>query len=170
MGLEIERKFLPADDSWKRSAEGRTLYRQSYVPTENGVTFRIRRAGEKGFLTLKGLSRGTVRDECEYPIPAADADDMLEKFCLRPLVEKYRYRVFFEGWLWEIDEFLGENEGLVLAEIELDSPDSLFPHPPWLGREVTGIPSYYNSYLQAHPFRSWNREDDGAEKPQREEG
>ncbi|HBR02176.1 MAG TPA: adenylate cyclase [Ruminiclostridium sp.] len=153
MALEIERKFLIKDDGYKKNSS-KILYRQGYLESGGACVVRVRIAGEKAFLTVKGTSKGAVRQEFEYPIPFSDGQEML-KLCEKPLIEKIRYTVFHGGMTWEIDEFLGENEGLVLAEIELLSPDQAFPKPGWLGEEVTGDPRYYNSNLIHEPFKSW---------------
>lgn len=154
MGMEIERKFLIADDSWRHGAEG-IPYSQGYLARGAGRTVRIRTAGEKAFLTIKGPVEGISRAEFEYPIPAEDARQLFP-LCEGPLVEKIRYKVFFGNHFWEIDEFLGENEGLTIAEVELSHPDEPVIPPAWLGREVTGDPRYYNSNLSVHPFREWD--------------
>ncbi|HEB51112.1 MAG TPA: CYTH domain-containing protein [Desulfobulbus sp.] len=156
MAIEIERKFLLRNDSWRQSARGR-LYRQGYIMSGSGVTVRVRTVEEKGFLTIKGKSRGAARAEYEYPIPLTDAREMLETLCTGPLIEKMRYLVEYEGFTWEIDEFAGENQGLIVAEIELSSEVQEFPRPPWLGREVTGDGRYFNASLARNPYRRWPR-------------
>lgn len=155
MGIEIERKFLVIGDSWREGARG-LFYRQGYLSTEKERTIRVRIAGSQGFLTIKGESAGAVRAEYEYEIPVADAREMLENLCSRPLIEKTRYSVGFAGMRWEIDEFAGENEGLIVAEIELADERAHIDLPPWTGREVTGDPRYYNSSLARTPYRSWS--------------
>lgn len=154
MGLEIERKFLVVGDEWRSLAAG-VEYRQGYLSTDKERTVRVRTVGEQGFLTIKGISRGAVRSEFEYEIPKSDADQLLDELCLRPIIHKKRHRIPYAGHLWEVDEFLDDNDGLVLAEIELDHPDEAFEVPPWIGDEVTGDPRYYNANLVAHPYRSW---------------
>lgn len=154
MGIEIERKFLLSSDAWRTGAHG-TLYRQGYLAVEKNRTVRVRRVGTKGFITVKGISTGASRAEYEYEIPATDADAMLDSLCLRPLIEKTRYCVTHRGFTWEIDEFHGENEGLVLAEIELASEDQPFDLPSWAGKEVTEDARYYNSRLVNRPFSQW---------------
>ena len=156
MGFEIERKFLLCSDVWRKGAHG-TLYRQGYLNTDKARTVRVRRAGEEGFITIKGLSKGAARAEFEYAIPVAEADVMLNTLCLHPLIEKTRYRVEYRGFIWEIDQFHGENEGLILAEIELESEAQPFELPEWAGQEVTGDAKYFNSYLIKNPFRRWSR-------------
>lgn len=157
MSVETERKFLLANDGWKAFAVKRTLFRQGYIPCADPArTVRVRLAGERAFLTLKAPHGDSFsRLEFEYGIPVADAEKMLEKMCAHPLVEKYRSLVPAGAFTWEIDEFTGENAGLVLAEIELPSENAAFQRPGWLGREVTGDLRYYNSYLGREPFSRW---------------
>ena len=154
MAIEIERKFLVRDHSWKEGVTGK-LYRQGYLSREKGRTVRVRRVGEKAFLTVKGAGDGLSRPEYEYEIPVADGQELLDTLCEQPLIEKIRYLVHHAGMIWEVDEFLGENSGLVVAEIELSSPEQSFEKPPWLGIEVTGDPRYYNSCLSSTPFCKW---------------
>jgi adenylate cyclase len=155
MAQEIERKFLVNDESWRAGAAG-TLYRQGYLSTDPERTVRVRLEGSRGVLTIKGPTRGLVRAEFEYPIPAAEAAALLDSLCLRPLIEKTRYRIDFAGHTWEIDEFAGDNAGLVLAEVELASAGEAVELPPWAGKEVSDDPRYYNANLVHHPFRSWS--------------
>ena len=154
MAQEIERKFLVIGDRWRQLATG-TEYRQGYLQRKNERTVRIRVAGDRGFLTIKGATEGVTRLEYEYPIPKTDALEMLSKLCDHPLIEKNRYRITHEGFTWEVDEFLGENQGLVIAEIELRSPTETFPKPDWIGAEVSGLPRYYNASLVGYPYSQW---------------
>lgn len=154
MAQEIERKFLVTDLSWRDQAEGK-LYRQGYIPTQNRSTVRVRVVGDRGYLTLKGVSTGITRLEFEYEIPLADAEHMLATLCVPPLIEKWRYRLTVGDHLWEIDEFLGDNAGLVMAEIELASESESFVLPSWVGQEVSDEPRYYNSNLAKTPYCSW---------------
>ena len=154
MNLEIERKFLLRNDAWRQGATG-TLYRQGYLCTDPERTVRIRIGGDTAILAIKGAGDGLARPEFEYPIPPAEAATLLDTLCLQPLVEKLRYLVPFAGLTWEIDEFLGANAGLLLAEVELERADQPVPLPPWIGREVTGDPRYYNAWLARHPFSTW---------------
>lgn len=108
-------------------------------------------------MTIKSSTDGLFRNEWEYPIPFADAEDMLDRLCLRPLIEKTRYRIPYEGMVWEVDEFFGENAGLVVAEIELASVDQVFARPGWVGEEVTTDPRYYNTNLMLNPYRTWKQ-------------
>jgi CYTH domain-containing protein len=154
VGQEIERKFLVKGEPWLAAGEG-VPYRQGYLCLAPERTVRVRLAGEKGFLTVKGLERGGVRSEYEYPIPADEALSLLEELCERPLIEKVRYRLSVGGRVWELDVFAGENEGLVLAEVELSRPDETVALPDWAGREVTGDPRYFNASLVRQPFAAW---------------
>ena len=154
MPIEIERKFLVIGDAWRSLATSKR-YQQGYIYTENAVTVRVRLIEDQGYLTLKGKRRGASRTEFEYPIPAEDARIMLETLCDRPLIEKTRYRIELDGDVWEIDEFFGENQGLILAEIELSSEEQTIHLPEWIGQEVTEEKKYYNSYLARHPYQDW---------------
>lgn len=154
MPVEIERKFLVSGNTWKQSAEG-ILFRQGYLSTDKQRTVRVRIAGTQGFMTVKGLTVGISRAEFEYPIPIEDARTMLDSLCLAPLIEKWRYTVIDHGVQWEIDEFLGENAGLVIAEVELERDDQQVALPGWVGQEVSGDPRYFNANLIAHPYRTW---------------
>jgi CYTH domain-containing protein len=154
MGTEIERKFLVTGDSWK-SADS-TYYCQGYLNRDRERTVRVRIAGEKGILTIKGISTGASRQEFEYEVPLVDAKEMLE-LCEKPPIEKYRRVVQHAGMAWEVDEFLGDNEGLIVAEIELESETQSFEMPDWIGEEVTSDPRYFNSRLSINPFCNWDR-------------
>jgi adenylate cyclase len=154
MGQEIERKFLIKNLEWKSNAEG-TLYRQGYLSSAKERTVRVRIAGEKAFLTIKGVTVGVSRSEFEYEIPARDAEHMLDDLCERPIIEKRRYKLEHEGFTWEVDEFLGENTGLLVAEVELSSEDQKPTLPSWVGAEVSNDPRYYNSSLIKRPYSTW---------------
>jgi adenylate cyclase len=154
MSVEIERKFLVKGDAWKSLGQG-VMLRQGYLSSTPERVVRVRIEGDTGTLTIKGKSVGATRGEWEYPIPLADAQALLDSLCERPMIEKLRYRILFEGWTWEVDEFLGENAGLVVAEIELDSEDSVFIKPEWIGEEVTQDARYYNSNLLKLPYSKW---------------
>lgn len=153
MGLEIERKFLVRDDSWRTNNGAH--FRQGYLNSSLERVVRVRVIGEKGYLTIKGSNTGAVRPEFEYEIPVSDANDMLDKLCEKPLIEKIRHVVEYCGTVWEIDAFSGENEGLIVAEVELQSEEAQFEAPIWLGDEVTGDPRYYNSNLVKRPYKDW---------------
>jgi len=152
MGVEIERKFLVTGDGW-RTPNG-VRYSQGYLNRDKHRTVRVRVAGEAAFLTIKGVSNGPSRAEFEYAIPTADAAQLLT-LCDGPLIDKIRHITRFGGLDWEVDEFLGANQGLVVAEVELDSPDQAFARPDWLGIEVTDDPRYFNSSLAVQPFQAW---------------
>ena len=154
MGVEIERKFLVVGDAWRTLGES-TLLRQGYLSVDATRTVRVRIDGEHAFLTIKGKSVGASRGEWEYPIPVLDAAELLDGLCQQPLVEKVRHRIASGPHTWEVDEFLGANAGLVVAEIELGSEDETFEKPDWLGREVTGDTRYFNSQLISHPYSQW---------------
>jgi CYTH domain-containing protein len=155
MGREIERKFLVTSDAWRGGAG--TSIRQGYLSLDPERTVRIRTAGDKAWITIKGLSKGAARDEFEYAIPLKDADAMLDRLRVGPVLEKTRTRVPFAGRVWEVDEFRGENAGLVVAELELDAEDATVALPPWVGREVTQDPRYYNSNLTMNPWSRWGK-------------
>ena len=158
MGKEIERKFLIAPEvdpaAWKAGPPG-TLMRQGYLSTVPDRTVRVRTAGERAMLTIKGKTEGATRREYEYEIPRADANEMLDELCERPLIEKTRRVRNVGGHDWEIDEFHGDNEGLLLAEIELTDEQESFVRPTWIGEEVTTDPRYYNAQLVHRPFSRW---------------
>jgi adenylate cyclase len=154
MGIEIERKFLIKDDSWRALAKG-TQYRQGYLNSAKERTVRVRTINDKGFLTIKGITTGATRAEYEYEIPHAETVAMLDELCEKPLIEKNRYKIEFEGLIWEVDEFFGENQGLIVAEVELESEDQQFEKPEWTGEEVTGDPKYFNSNLIQNPYLKW---------------
>lgn len=155
MAKEIERKFLLKSDAWRSLAEGR-YYCQGYIPTQGKQTVRARIIGDQGYLTLKGPAQGLSRSEFEYKIPLADAQAILTELCQSPRIEKHRYRIPVGDVVWEVDEFVGENQGLVLAEVELTHPEQVVVLPDWIGEEVTGNPRYYNSNLVRYPFKDWD--------------
>lgn len=155
MAIEIERKFLVKGDAWRSLAVG-VLYRQGYISRGNGRTVRVRQAGDRAYLTIKGRAIGLSRSEFEYEIPVDDAEIMLTTLCDQPLIEKKRYRIKIGDLIWEVDEFLGENQGLVLAEVELEQAEQTITLPDWIGAEVSGDPRYYNSNLVTHPFTRWS--------------
>lgn len=152
MPIEIERKFLVQGDAW-RSRDG-VYVCQGYISRNQQRTVRIRIAGDTAWLTIKGLTTGASRPEFEYEIPVNDARQLFD-LCEKPVIEKYRHTISFNGDTWEVDEFLGDNAGLIVAEIELDAEDQPFTRPPWLGLEVTGDPRYYNSNLSLNPYSRW---------------
>lgn len=147
MAKEIERKFIVVNDSYKAMAICSHFIRQGYLSVDKDATIRVRIKDSSAYLTIKGLSVGAVRDEWEYPIPLADAKEMLNALSKGRIIEKTRYIVKHEDRIWEIDEFKGRHAGLVVAEIELKAEDEKFPLPGFIGKEVTGDVSYYNSSL-----------------------
>jgi CYTH domain-containing protein len=156
MTEEIERKFLVTGDAWRAEASG-TRFRQGFLSTDPDRTVRVRAAGARGTLTIKGRTVGARRPEYEYEISLADAEQMLDTLCKRPLIEKVRFELRAGAHLWEIDVFEGDNAGLVVAEIELESEDEPFERPDWIGEEVTDDPRYFNANLVESPFRTWPR-------------
>lgn len=155
MALEIERKFLPISDAWRAETAKSIRIRQGYLPTRPGCSVRVRLADAEGILTVKGPTRGCARTEYEYAIPADEAQAMLAQFCAGREIDKIRHLVPHGGRLWEVDEFAGDNAGLVVAEIELIADDEVFLRPPWLGAEVTDNPAYRNQALVANPYQNW---------------
>ena len=153
MGKEIERKYLVKGEVWKEMAEG-VLYRQGYLNSLKERVVRARTMGPKAALTIKGITVGATRLEFEYDIPLEDCNQLLE-LCEQPIIEKTRYKIPLGGLIWEIDEFHGVNEGLVVAECELESEDQAIDKPEWIGVEVTGKPEYFNSNLIAKPYTTW---------------
>ncbi|WP_330203157.1 CYTH domain-containing protein [Cyanobacterium sp. Dongsha4] len=154
MGLEIERKFLVNLNKWFPPDSG-LVYRQGYIYTVNGNTVRVRIVGKQGYLTLKGKTKGQTRSEFEYSIPAEEAEEILQILCDRPFIEKIRYKIPIENLIWEVDEFLGDNKGLTMAEVELTQENQNIIFPEWIGEEVTHDLRYYNSYLAKNPFSQW---------------
>ena len=157
MAREIERKFLVDTALWRATAAG-TLYRQGYLSSVKERVVRVRIAGDRGFLTIKGLTTGVSRLEFEYPIPLPDATVMLDQLCERPLIEKTRYREVYADRTWEIDVFHGDNDGLVVAEVEIANPEQKVELPRWAGAEVSNDPRYFNNNLAAHPYRYWRND------------
>ncbi|MCC5865031.1 MAG: CYTH domain-containing protein [Wenzhouxiangella sp.] len=155
MGTEIERKFRVTGHQYRDLAVG-TRYRQAYLSTDKERVVRVRVVDDQAWLTIKGKTRGVSRAEFEYEIPVTDAVDMLENLCQQPIIDKTRYRLPLAEHVWEIDEFHGVNNGLIVAEIELSSEDESFEKPDWLGEEVSGDPRYFNANLIAHPYRDWS--------------
>ncbi len=152
--MEIERKFLVLNEDWKVGAVG-TFLHQGYLNRHPQRSVRVRVKGQQAFLTIKGMVSEISRFEYEYPIPLADAQHMLKELCEPPTLEKTRYLVKYEGMCWEIDEFHGDNAGLVVAEIELENEEQPFAKPPWLGEEVSQDSRYLNINLSQHPYCQW---------------
>ena len=156
--IEIDRRFLLADNSWKALANAPRLMSQGYLSVEKERTIRVRIVGNHAWLTLKGYISDVSRSEFEYEIPLADAQTMLETMCPFKL-EKNRYEIEHEGFLFEIDEYFGENAPLVVAELELPSEHTAFPRPNWLGEEITSNGRYTNAYLSKHPYSTWETDE-----------
>lgn len=154
MGIEIERKFLVKNDDWRSLATG-VFYRQGYLASDPKTSVRVRVAGESAYLTIKGPTAGNSRLEFEYSIPLQDAMELLDQLCQRPLIEKTRYKIPDRDLIWEVDEFAGENQGLIIAEVELKSEDQPLNLPNWIGEEVSSDPRYFNVNLAKHPYRHW---------------
>jgi len=156
MKTEIERKFLVVGDGWRTAAGAGERYEQGYISCDpEKITVRVRLAEKKGFLTLKGPSEGISRSEMEYEIPGDEARYMLEHFCGERIVSKTRCCLEINGLQWEIDEFSDANQGLILAELELETEDQPFEKPDWLGVEVSHDPRYFNAELSQNPFSEW---------------
>ncbi len=154
MATEIERKFLVKGDDWRKGGRG-MLCRQGYLSTDKERIVRIRTAGKLAFITVKGITRGISRAEYEYEIPLQDANEMLDQLCEGSLIKKYRYEVEHGSMLWEVDEFLDENEGLLLAEVELEFEEQEISLPEWVGEEVSGDSRYDNANLAKNPYSGW---------------
>ena len=158
MALEIERKFLIRDTSWRAAATGSVPIMQGYFSRTPLLRARIRIYGDKGFITLKSEPGVLVRHEYEYEIPHDDAVEMIKQFSLEPIITKRRYDVPYEGVVWAVDVFDGANTGLVIAEAELKSPDQVLAVPPWAGQEVTNDRRYGNSNLARYPYVTWDKD------------
>jgi len=162
MATEIERKFLLADERWREAVVRSERIAQGYLVGARALregharaSVRVRRAGERAWLNIKSATLGIERAEFEYPLPLDDAETMLASLC-DGVLEKVRHHVEVDGTLFEVDEFLGDNAGLVVAEVELPSVDAAYPRPAWLGREVSALGRYYNVNLITHPFARWS--------------
>ena len=155
MPQEIERKFPVLSDAWRSLAVG-VSYCQGYLTTDKGNVVRIRTVEDKGFITIKGKPTGITRPEYEYEIPVEDAQELLDTLCRQPLIRKKRYKIPQGSVVWEVDEFSGENDGLIMAEVELESEEQTIDIPDWIGEEVTGDSRYYNSSLTKSPYKTWS--------------
>lgn len=153
---EIERKYLVTNDAWRSLACGK-LYQQGYLNTDKHRTVRVRIVDNIAFLTIKGLTTGAVRTEYEYEIPVEEARAILSDLCEQPIIEKKRYCIEYKGLIWEVDEFFGENKGLILAEVELTREDQIVEKPGWVGKEVTKDPRYQNASLVNYPYTLWKQ-------------
>jgi len=157
MAIEIERKFLLRDESWRHNADSGIVMRQGYLSNNSKSSIRVRISGKEANLNIKSSTPGTVRSEYEYAIPLNDAEELLANLCHESIIEKIRYHVEVSGFIWEIDLFSGANSGLVVAEIELSEINQEFPRPAWLGREVSDEIRYYNSHLAGYPYQKWSK-------------
>lgn len=155
MATEIEHKFLLRNDRWRSQVERSARMRQGYLTSDARCSVRVRIADGQGFLNLKSGALGIQRSEYEYPIPLAEAEEILDILCEKPLLEKTRHFLWFGEHLWEIDEFEGDNAGLIVAEVELSRSGEPFARPDWLGEEVSHDIRYYNSQLARHPYQTW---------------
>lgn len=155
MAVEIERKFLVVSDGWRQHVSHSQAFRQGYLSNSKHASVRVRVADGQATLNIKGMTIGVQRPEYEYAVPLDDATELLDTLCGRPLIEKTRHFVTFAGKLWEIDEFHGDNAGLVVAEVELDAVDEAFGLPAWAGLEVSDQPRYYNVCLTRYPYSQW---------------
>ncbi len=156
MATEIEHKFLLRDDRWRQQVERSTQIRQGYLMSDARCSVRLRTADDKGYLNIKSGTLGIQRSEYEYPVPLSEAEEMLNTLCEKPLLEKTRHFVPIGKHLWEIDEFFGDNVGLIVAEIELSHPGEPFECPDWVGEEVSHDIRYYNSQLVKYPYKAWS--------------
>ena len=154
MAVEIERKFLVKGTDFLDGLDGERLV-QGYLSHARQATVRVRVRDDQAWLTIKGETHGARRSEFEYPIPADDAHAMLEEMCPEGVIDKTRYRLPLDGHVWEVDVFHGDNDGLVVAEIELEHEEQPFSRPAWLGEEVTADPRYFNSALSRLPYGRW---------------
>jgi len=156
MALEIEHKFLVNSTVFRNMAEP-MLYRQGYLAVLSDTIIRVRTTGAKAFITVKSRVSNLTRKEFEYEIPLDDAEKMLNEMCIGQVIEKYRYRIDYEGFSWEVDEFLGDNSGLIVAEIEVSDEKQEFEKPGWIDVEVTDDPRYLNSNLSKQPYNTWKK-------------
>lgn len=155
MGVEIERKFLVDYEKWDQLAKPKgTVFKQGYIVKEPSKTVRVRVAGNQAYITIKGISKGISRSEYEYEIPVDDGNELLSSFC-EALINKIRYCITFAGKMWEVDVFAADNDGLIVAEIELADESETFDLPDWIGQEVTDDERYYNSNLSVSPYKNW---------------
>ena len=156
MALEIEHKFLMANDTWRQQIQQSVYYKQGYLNHSPTSSIRVRISDQQAWLNIKSATIGNHRQEFEYEIPLSDAQQILDALCHKPLIEKIRHFIFIDQHTWEIDEFLGDNAGLIVAEIELSELQESFAKPAWLGREVTEDLRYYNNNLCKNPYKNWN--------------
>lgn len=155
MATEIERKFLVTDESWRQQVYRSEHLCQGYLVSDRQRSVRVRVSDNEAWLNIKSGTLGVSRSEYEYPIPVEDGREILDHLCRRPLLEKTRHYVRYGSYVWEIDVFEGDNEGLVMAEVELANSEDKFPRPQWLGEDVSDDPRYYNARLVEHPYKDW---------------
>lgn len=158
MAIEIEHKFLLANDDWRQFVSSSIDYKQGYLSSQATSSIRVRVSDNHAWLNIKSATVGTQRHEYEYEIPLADASEILDTLCKKPLIQKTRYFIKNNGNTWEIDEFYGDNQGLVVAEIELSALDQHFEKPSWVGAEVTNDRRYYNNNLAVQPYSTWTKD------------
>ncbi|MDD5229120.1 MAG: CYTH domain-containing protein [Methylococcales bacterium] len=158
MAIEIEHKFLLANDDWREQVSHSVIYKQGYLTSQATSSIRVRISDSQAWLNIKSATIGSQRHEYEYEIPLSDAHEILDNLCLKPVIEKTRHFVRHENHLWEIDEFEGENAGLIVAEIELDALEENFAKPNWVGVEVTQDVRYYNNNLARIPYSQWRND------------
>lgn len=156
MATEIEHKYIVVNDSYLQGYSSKIYFKQGYLTTDKACVVRVRIADEQAFLTIKGENRGASRAEYEISIDVSTAQAMLDTLCHTPIIEKTRYLYPYKGHTWEVDSFHGDNDGLVIAEIELSSENEHYDLPPFVGKNVTALPRYYNSCLTAHPYCNWS--------------
>jgi len=157
MAIEIERKFLVTSEAWREAADAGTRFRQGYLIGAEKASVRVRIEGERANINIKSATLGVRRQEYEYSIPLAEAEEILDTLCEQPQIEKTRYHVPVGEHTWEVDVFAGDNAGLVVAEVELEEEDEPFVRPGWLGEEVSHDTRYYNVCLVRHPYKEWGR-------------
>lgn len=163
MGVEIERKFLVVGDDWKSLSTHQEEIAQGYLANTDQCSVRVRISGDSAYLNIKSMTLGVWRQEFDYEIPVADARSMMQTLCQKPVIEKTRYHVPWKGYVWEVDAFHGVNQGLRLAEIELQAENEVFDIPPWIGKEVTHLERYYNVTLVNHSFDQWSQKERAGE-------
>lgn len=155
MATEIERKFLVSNDNWKDSVVSESVLKQGYLANESNASVRVRIAKDKAHLNIKSVTVGISRAEFEYEIPVSEAEEILAQVAKRPYIDKKRYKVRCGDHIWDLDVFAGENSGLVVAEVELESEGEAFELPSWAGEEVSGDVRYYNASLVNNPYCNW---------------
>lgn len=160
MATEIERKFLVTSDAWLKVSDKGTFFRQGYLVGAEKASVRVRIEGSMANLNIKSATLGVRRQEFEYDIPLTEAEEMLDTLCEQPQIEKVRYHVPVGAHTWEVDVFAGDNEGLIVAEIELTDENEPFERPAWIGKEVSDDTRYYNVCLTRHPYKDWNHGQD----------